>query len=646
MLDASLSLPTPRARLSAWARTSDRPLIAMALLIGLGGGVGAVLFRELIIGITRLVTGREDYAGLGRVASTHAHWLGPWFLLLAPVLGGLFYGPLLARFAPEARGHGVPEVMLAVARQGGRIRPRVAVVKAFASAACIGTGGSVGREGPIVQIGSALGSALGQLADLPERHLRTLVACGAAAGISATFNTPIAGVFFAMEVILRRVDASSFGLPVVSSVAAAAVGRAAFGDKPFLTLPAVHVASVADYALFAGLGVLATLAGLGFVRILYGTEDLAERLWRGPAWARPVAGGLLLGLLLLALPEMYGVGYPVLSRVVEGHDALALVLLLMVAKAVATSTTIAIGGSGGVFAPSLFIGAMLGSAYGRTAHALLGGGLIAASSAYGVVGMGAVFAACARAPMTAVLILFELTGDPGVILPAMLAIATTVALADAITKDTIYTLKLRRRGIDIDAPAGERLLAGLRVPAPAPGGPAPVRWDRALTDLAGRFADTGTSTLAVMGPDRQFEGIVTLTDVEQHLDADDVAHLTAGTVLRPAPTVHQGDALHELLDALAQTGVESLPIFDRSTAGAPTGWLGSADVLALIRGPDRTLPTPVATGASAAREAQQPPGPGERFLLPGSGEVAQGGGDGGTADADEVPERLVRERQR
>ncbi|WP_051471459.1 chloride channel protein [Patulibacter minatonensis] len=438
-----------RTVLGEWE--AHRGLVVLAILIGLGGGLGAIAFRELIVGITHLATGHDDYAGLGRVAHPQLPWLGPWFLLVVPVLGGLVYGPLLAFFAPEARGHGVPEVMLAVARDGGRIRPRVAIVKALASAACIGTGGSVGREGPIVQIGSALGSTLGQLSRRSGDELRLLVGCGAAAGISATFDTPIAGVFFAMEVILRRVDAASFALPVLSSVVAAAVGRAVFGDEPFLALPHVTLSSAADYPLFVGLGVVAAIVGTGFVRTLYGVEDLADRLWRGPAWARPVAGGVLLGAMLLALPELYGVGYPVLTSVVEGHHALGLVLLLLVAKAVATSTTIAIGGSGGVFAPSLFLGAMLGSAFGRVGHLVLGGAM-AASSAYGVIGMGAVFAACSRAPMTAVLILFELTGDSGVILPAMLAIVVAVATARALGHDDIYTLKLRRRGIDIDAP--------------------------------------------------------------------------------------------------------------------------------------------------------------------------------------------------
>ena len=195
--------------------------------------------------------------------------LGIWFLLLAPVVGGGVYGPLVHFFAREARGHGVPEVMYAVARRGGRIPPKVAAVKALASALSIGGGGSVGREGPIVQIGSALGSSLGQLLRVTEPRMRVLVACGAAGGIAATFNAPLAGVFFAMELILRDFAAEAFGMVVISSVTASVIARAAMGDEPFLQLPAFRVEHLTGYLLFALLGVLAGAVGVSFVKLLY-----------------------------------------------------------------------------------------------------------------------------------------------------------------------------------------------------------------------------------------------------------------------------------------------------------------------------------------------------------------------------------------
>jgi CIC family chloride channel protein len=263
-------------------RTGRAGLIPLALLVGAGVGAGAIVFRWLIGVCTRALSGHVDYSEAGHAPNPHVPWLGPYFVLLAPVVAGLIYGPLVQRYAREARGHGVPEVMLAVARRGGRISWRVALVKSLASALCIGGGGSVGREGPIVQIGSALGSAFGTLIRLPEERLRLLVACGAAGGIAATFNAPLAGVFFAMELILRDFTAESFGTVVLSSVTASVVGRAAFGDVPFLQLPAFAVQHGSQYLLFALLGVLAGGVGVAFTRVVYLVEDACDWAWRGP----------------------------------------------------------------------------------------------------------------------------------------------------------------------------------------------------------------------------------------------------------------------------------------------------------------------------------------------------------------------------
>ncbi|MGH3050726.1 MAG: chloride channel protein, partial [Gaiellaceae bacterium] len=438
-------------------RATPGGLVALALAVGAGAGTGAVAFRYLIVAFTYVFSGHRDYSSAGRAPYGYFHGVGFWFVVFAPVVGGLLYGPLIYFFAREARGHGVPEVMLAVAERGGRIRPQVAVIKSLASALCIGSGGSVGREGPIVQIGSALGSTLGQVTRVPESRLRILVACGAAGGISATFNAPIAGVFFGLELILRDFEAESFGVVVLSSFVADIIGRAAFGSHPFLTLPGFELRSPIEYPLYAGLGLLAALAGVAFIRVLYGMEDLADRLWRGPDWLRPAAGGALLGLILFALPELYGVGYPPLEHAIRGGYVVWLLLALLAGKVVATSLTIAIGGSGGVFAPSLFMGAMLGSAYGVGVHHLLPG-VTGPAGAYGIVGMGAVFAGAARAPITAVIIIFELTGDYRIILPLMFAVVLAAGVSNLLSRGTIYTLKMRRRGIDIMRGRGANLM--------------------------------------------------------------------------------------------------------------------------------------------------------------------------------------------
>lgn len=347
--------PRDGAGVVGWLRLSNPGLLVMSLLVGAGAGGGAIVFRWLIEGFTLLLSGHRDYAGLGPVSNPLVPGLGHWFVVLAPVVAGLLYGPLVYRFAREARGHGVPEVMYAVARRGGRIAPQVAVVKALASALCIGGGGSVGREGPIVQIGSALGSTIARVVRMPEPRVRVLVACGAAGGIAATFNAPLAGVFFAMELILSDFTAGAFGMVVVAAVTASVIGRSALGNHPFLVLPTFAIGHLGQYPLFGGLGLLAGAVGVLFSRVLYSIEDACDWAWRrlrGPEWARPAVGGLLLGGVLLLLPEMYGVGYPVLGNAVAGTYGIAFLLVLMVGKLVATSLTIGIGGSGGVFAPA------------------------------------------------------------------------------------------------------------------------------------------------------------------------------------------------------------------------------------------------------------------------------------------------------
>ncbi|HEY7892556.1 MAG TPA: chloride channel protein [Solirubrobacteraceae bacterium] len=571
-------------RLRRSAVRGEGGLTALAVLVGAGAGAGAVAFRYMILGFTELFSGHHDYSSAGHAANPLVPGLGVFFVVLAPVLGGLVYGPLVARFAPEARGHGVPEVMLAVSRLGGRMRPQVPVVKSLASALCIGSGGSVGREGPIVQIGSALGSAAGQFTQVSESQLRLLVACGAAGGISATFNAPIAGVFFALELILRNFETRSFGLVVLSSVTADAIGRAAFGSHPFLSLPTFNFSSPVELVLYAGLGVIAMAVGLVFVRVLYVGEDMADRLWAGrPEWLRPAAGGVLLGLLLLAVPEMYGVGYPVLQWAVAGHYVVLALLGLLAAKILATSLTMWIGGSGGVFAPSLFMGAMLGSAYGMVVHHLLPH-LAAAAGAYGLVGMGAVFAAAARAPITALLIIFELTGDYRIILPLMFAIVVATTLSNLVSGDTIYTLKLRRRGIDIDAPQHGGVMAQIKVSEAMGTLPRALSPQEPLQAVIARFATERADALPVIDGDGRLLGIVAATDLEQAIGQAEhqMDDASAADFLRAAPELRAHETLDDAVLALAGTDEEGLPVL-ASDSDRVVGWLTHRRLLRAYR---------------------------------------------------------------
>jgi chloride channel protein, CIC family len=457
--------PSALEAVSVWLRASRLGLAVMALVVGVGAGFGAVGFRWLIFAFTWLATGHEQFGQQGRVGSLHLPWLGIWFLLLIPVLGGLIYGPLIQRFAKEARGHGVPEVMVAVAENGGRIRPRVTIVKALASALCIGTGGSVGREGPIVQVGSAFASTLGQWVRMSESRLRIIVACGAAGGIAATFNAPLTGLFFGFEIVLREFSLDALFATALSAVTADLVSRAFFGSAPFFASFPHDLVVTHDYTylLVALLGLVAGLIGYAFKTILYKLEDLTDSLWKGrPEWARPAVGGLALGGLILALPQMYGVGYPVMDKVVAGQYVLWFLLVLMVGKIAASSLTLSIGGSGGVFAPSLFTGAAAGMAFGVIVEHLFGH-IVSSPVIFSAVAMGGVFGAAAQAPLTAIASVAEMTGNFGLTLPLMLTVGIASAVSKRLSYGSIYTTKLLRRGIDIERPRPTNVLQVLTV---------------------------------------------------------------------------------------------------------------------------------------------------------------------------------------
>ena len=557
--------------------TGPVPLIMAALTVGAGAGLAAVVFRWLIQAATRVFTGTLDYAATtGRPGHPWLPWIGGAFVILAPVVGGLLYGPLVQRFAREARGHGVPEVMYAVSRRGGRIPGRVAVVKALASAITIGSGGSVGREGPIVQIGSALGSTIGRVTRMSESQLRTLVACGAAAGIAATFNAPIAGVFFALELILRDFATRSFAAVMLSSITASVIGRAVFGDHPFLLLPSFRVDQPGEYLLFAALGLLAGAVGVLFSKLLYLIEDVCDWAWRGPEWLRPAVGGLLLGLLLFAMPQLYGVGYPVLEASVAGKYTIGFLLLLVVAKMVATSLTIGIGGSGGVFEPSLVIGAAFGAAVGEVVGLVIPG-LAGQAGTFALIGMAAVFAGSTRAPITAGIILFELTGEYTIILPLLLAVIVATGVSRVLSRDTIYTRKLSRRGVDLSAPALPAL-GGVTVASVMSAPPSAIPAERNARAALAELGRSHRRAAPVIGPDGRLVGVLTSADATEALATDDTTGArTVAELAEPIAAIaahdHVGDVLESVVDAVTTDG---MPVV---ADGVLVGWLAPADLL-------------------------------------------------------------------
>ena len=429
-------------------------LSLLALGVGVATGLGAVLFRDLIGLIHNLLFLGEPSVQYDANRFTPPSPWGP-LVILVPVVGALVVTFLVTKFAPEARGHGVPEVMDAIYYKGGVIRPVVAVVKSLASAVSIGSGAAVGREGPIIQIGSALGSTLGQIVRMPPGQRITLVAAGAGAGIAATFNTPIGGVMFAIEMMMPEVSALTF-LPVaIATGAATFIGRFFFGLEPAFRVPelaplAIDWSSALALVLYALLGAITGVAAAGFIRGLHFFEDGFHRI-RNP-YARHVAGMLALGVLIYALQRLFGhyyvegVGYATVQSILLGGLSVGpLLVLLFVCKLVATSLSLGSGASGGIFSPSLFMGATIGGAFAAALAALPLPFAINIPS-FAMVGMGAMVGGGTGAVMTAVAMIFEMTRDYDIVTPMIVAVAVSVGVRRLLSPESIYTLKLFRRG--------------------------------------------------------------------------------------------------------------------------------------------------------------------------------------------------------
>jgi chloride channel protein, CIC family len=429
-------------------------LSILALIVGVVTGFGAVAFRDLIGLIHNvLFLGKWAVRYDANLFTPASPW-GP-YVILVPVLGSLAVTFLVNTFAPEARGHGVPEVMDAIYYGGGVIRPVVAVVKSLASAIAIGSGAAVGREGPIIQIGSALGSTLGQIVRMAPGERIILVAAGAGGGIAATFNTPIGGVMFAIELVMPEVNARTF-LPVaIATGTATFIGRVFFGTQPAFGVPplaplAVDATSALALCLYALLGTIVGVAAASFVRGLHLLEDLFDKIKE--RYTRHALGMLLVGVLMYALLQRFGhyyvegVGYATVQAILLGElTGAGLLFLLFLCKLAAATLSLGSGSSGGIFSPSLFMGATIGGAF-ATALSALHLPLSLNVPSFAMVGMGAMVGGGTGAVMTAVAMIFEMTRDYDIVLPMILAVAFSVGVRRLLSRENIYTLKLYRRG--------------------------------------------------------------------------------------------------------------------------------------------------------------------------------------------------------
>ncbi|MDD4050569.1 MAG: chloride channel protein [candidate division Zixibacteria bacterium] len=549
-------------------------LVIIAAAVGLATAGGALGFRALINYFNHVFFGLTDQGLVQVFGGGFKFWLP-----LIPMFGGLLVGPIVFHFAKEAKGHGVPEVMNAVARLGGIIRPRVAAAKAVASAICLGSGGSAGREGPIVQIGSALGSTIGQYLRLSEDRIKVLVGCGAAAGISSVFNAPIAGVMFSVEVILGDFTIGTFSPVLVSSVVASVLTRSVLGNHPAFEIPGYSLVSAWEIPLYMILGVILGIVAVLFTRSLDTMEDIFNR-FRMPDILKPALGGLLLGSVAIFFPQILADGYDTIRLSLNGQIVVWLLVVLIFLKILATSLTLGSGNSGGIFAPSLFMGAMTGGAFGVGVDYLFPS-MTAGSGAYALVGMAGLVAGTTHAPMTALLIIFEMTNDYRIILPLMVTVAVASLVARLLFSNSIYTIKLAKRGIDIRSGKDINVLKAHTVDEIVITEYDSVPASATIPAILEKMEQSRESDLVVVDGDGRLQGLISFQDIHsvisrRELDvlvvADDIAH-------REIEAVIAGSDLEQVMNAFNIRGTRVLPVVDNKASNQVIGIIRKDDLI-------------------------------------------------------------------
>jgi CIC family chloride channel protein len=546
-------------------RTEHRRLLEplwvslLAVIVGVMAGLGAVIFRGLIALFHNLLfLGRLSWEYDANAHTAASPW-GP-LVILSPVVGAWGVAFLVKNFAPEAQGHGVPEVIDAIYYHEGKVRPIVAVIKSVASALSIGSGGSVGREGPIIQIGSSFGSTVGQILHAPVWQRVTLLAGGAGGGIAATFNTPVGGVLFAVELMMNEISARTLVPVAVATVTATYIGRLFFGAHPSFIIPSLEVLdfhAMNPFVLlsYAGLGAVMGLASTVFIRSVYGFEDFFERRVGGSYYRQHLLGMLLVGVVMYVLMAVFGhyyvegVGYATVQDVLSGAEyPLYLLLLLFALKLVATSLTLGSGASGGIFSPSLFLGATLGSVYGIVLQRLVPG-LGVSPPALAVAGMAAMVGGATGAAMAAIVMIFEMTLDYNVVLPMTIAVAISWGVRKTLLAESIYTMKLTRRGRFV--PEGLHTMPQFvrrakEIMSPRPG---TVMASSTLREFAKHAGEQSSTSLFLVEDQGRLAGYVR-GEIMIQGQGDDGQAITLGKIARTDYTTVGPDTT--LLDVLAK----------------------------------------------------------------------------------------------
>jgi len=542
-----------------------------AMAVGLAAGAGIWLFKQMI-GWAHTAAFEWLAGALGR--------LGPWTVALLPAVGGLVVGWLWQRFVGHERYHGVAGVMEAVALAGGRLEYHLAPMKTVAAALSIGSGASVGPEDPSVQVGANLGSFVGQKLRFSDDWTRTLVAAGVAAGIAAAFNAPIAGVFFALEIVLGEIGSGGgLGAVVLAAVTSAVFTQSVSGPQPAFRVPEYAFHSAVELPLYLGLGLLAGPLAATYIAALYTAKDLFGR-WRIPDRLKPAAAGLAVGVVGVWLPQVFGVGYDTIDAIFNGPQmTVTLLLLLLAAKLILTAVSIGGGFPGGVFAPSLFLGATLGGAYGMVAAQLFPRLLIAAP-AYAMVGMAAVLAASVHAPLTAILLLFEMTRDYRIILPLMFAVIIAMLLSQALRRDSVYTLSLARKGLRLERGRDVEVLEEITVGEVMERATRVLHEEDTLEAAAEIFAQTRHHGLPVVDAAGGLVGVLTVQDLEAAQTGQMGQVTTVGQACtRDLLVAYPDESIGAALRRMSRRDVGRLPVVARDDPRRLVGVLRRVDLV-------------------------------------------------------------------
>lgn len=535
----------------------------LAVLIGLGGGVGVWVFKWSLDAIHQFM-----YVTVGN----HFGW---YWIVLIPVIGGIGVGLIEERFIGEEKLHGTAAIMQSVALTGGRLRYKLGPVKAITAAVSIGTGASVGPEDPSVQIGANIASMFGQWLHMSDDRLRTLVAAGSGSAIAAAFNAPIAGVFFALEIVLGELGTDSLGLILVASVVSSSFIQAVSGAEPAFKVPSYTINSVWELSLYLLLGLLAgPVAGI-YARLLYTVQDWYAKL-QMPQWAKTGSAGLAVGIVGLALPQVLGVGYDTIGEILNKNDfTFWLLLALLIAKTVLTPVNIAGGFSGGVFAPALFIGAVLGGAFGVGMQGLFPG-LGLNPSAFALVGMAAVLAGAVHAPLTAVILLFEMTNDYHIILPLMFAVAVSLIISQRFMHDSVYDMGLARHGIRLDRGRDVEVLMDITVDEIMKKDRAVLHESDDVAYAADKLAEKRSHGLPVVDRFDRLVGVLTLRDIDR---ASDPSVLVGDACTRDLVVTYPDATMSEALRHMSQRDLGRLPVVSRQHPTQLLGVLHRADII-------------------------------------------------------------------